>query len=62
MQFYARFQDEVVAEPASDRRARRARPRAGLAPPSAKIFDEALVDAHERLVAEPATSRPRSAS
>ena len=30
MQFYARFQDEVVAEPADDRRARRARPRAGL--------------------------------
>ena len=31
MQFYARFQDEVVADPARDRRPRRARPRAGLA-------------------------------
>ena len=31
MQFYARFQDEVVADPGDDRRARRARPRAALA-------------------------------
>ena len=31
MQFYARFQDEVVADPARDRRARRARARAALA-------------------------------
>ena len=30
MQFYARFQDEVVADAGGDRRARRARPRAGL--------------------------------
>ena len=52
MQFYARFQDEVIADPADDRRPRRASPRA-LAPFS-EIFDEALVHAHERLVAEPA--------
>ena len=31
MQFYARFQDEVVADPGGDRRARGARPRAALA-------------------------------
>ena len=31
MQFYARFQDEVIADPAGDRRPRRARPRAALA-------------------------------
>ena len=52
MQFYARFQDEVVAAPATDRRARRARARAGLAA-FRQIFDEALVEAHERLVAAP---------
>ena len=36
MQFYARFQDEVVADPADDRRARRARPARGLARRSAR--------------------------
>ena len=53
MQFYARFQDEVVADAGRDRRARRARARAGLATRSAQIFDDALVEAHEQLVAAP---------
>ena len=57
MQFYARFQDEVVAEPRRDRRPRR-RARASRSPPrSGTIFDVALVDAHDQLVADPA--RPR---
>src|SRR5215208_7759385 len=52
MQFYARFQDEVVADPQAigvhvDRS------RAQLSPAFSKIFDEALVDAHTRLVAHP---------
>ena len=53
MQFYARFQDEVVAAPATVaehvERARRE-----TSPAFRKIFDEALVEAHERLVAAPA--------
>ena len=61
MQFYARFQDEVIASPepvtAHVERARRRSRR-----PFASIFDEALVEAHEELVAAPGTSRPRSAS
>jgi ribonucleoside-diphosphate reductase beta chain len=53
MQFYARFQDEVLAEPATIR-AHVARSREQLGPSFAVIFDQALVSAHERLVAEPA--------
>jgi len=53
MQFYARYQDEVVADRASIAdhvgRARRA-----LSPAFGTIFDELLVGAHERLTAEPA--------
>jgi ribonucleoside-diphosphate reductase beta chain len=52
MQFYARFQDEVVA----DRQAIGAhveRARAQLSPAFSEIFDKALVQAHERLVANP---------
>ena len=52
MQFYSRFQDEVVAEPATVaehvERARRE-----LSPAFRKIFDQALAQAHEKLVAEP---------
>jgi ribonucleoside-diphosphate reductase beta chain len=52
MQFYARYQDEVVADPATIvehvDRARRV-----LSPAFGTIFDELLVSAHERLTAEP---------
>jgi len=52
MQFYARFQDEVVAQPDTVtghvERARRE-----VTPAFRKIFDEALVQAHERLVTSP---------
>jgi ribonucleoside-diphosphate reductase beta chain len=52
MQFYARYQDEVIADPAAiaDHVAR-ARPLLG--DPFRRIFDEALVDAHARLLADP---------
>jgi ribonucleoside-diphosphate reductase beta chain len=53
MQFYARFQDEVVADPA-EIAAHVARAREQLSPAFRSIFDEALVRAHERLVAAPA--------
>ena len=53
MQFYARFQDEVVAEPATVA-AHVERARREVTPAFRKIFDEALVQAHERLVAAPA--------
>ncbi len=52
MQFYARFQDEVVADPAAIA-AHVARAREGLSPAFHHIFDEVLVEAHERLVAAP---------
>lgn len=53
MQFYARFQNEVVAEPAliADH-VRRAREQ--VSPAFRTIFDDKLVAAHERLVANPA--------
>ncbi len=52
MQFYARFQDEVVADPgAIAEHVKRAREE--LSPAFAKLFDEALVAAHERLAANP---------
>ena len=53
MQFYARYQDEVIAEPATIG-AHVARSREQLGEPFAVIFDQALVSAHERLVANPA--------
>ena len=53
MQFYARFQDEVVASPA-EIAAHVGRAREQLSPAFRKLFDEALVDAHRRLVAAPA--------
>jgi ribonucleoside-diphosphate reductase beta chain len=52
MQFYARFQDEVVADPA-EIGAHVARAREVLSDPFRRIFDEALVGAHERLRADP---------
>ena len=53
MQFYARFQDEVIAEPGTVA-AHVARAREQVTPSFRKIFDEALVQAHEHLVANPA--------
>jgi ribonucleoside-diphosphate reductase beta chain len=52
MQFYARFQDEVVADPAAIGE-HVAQARESLSPAFGTIFDEALVKAHERLVAQP---------
>jgi ribonucleoside-diphosphate reductase beta chain len=52
MQFYARFQNEVIADPAAiGAHVERARQVLGV--PFRKVFDEALVDAHERLRFEP---------
>jgi ribonucleoside-diphosphate reductase beta chain len=53
MQFYARFQDEVVAAPDLIA-AHVQRARANVSEAFRHIFDQALVAAHERLVAEPA--------
>jgi ribonucleoside-diphosphate reductase beta chain len=52
MQFYARFQNEVVADPAtiSDHVARA---RELLGEPFRRIFDDALVGAHDRLRTDP---------
>jgi ribonucleoside-diphosphate reductase beta chain len=52
MQFYARFQDEVVAEPATVG-AHVDRAREQVSDAFRAIFDIALVEAHERLVASP---------
>ena len=52
MQFYARFQDEVIADPAAIG-AHVARAREVLREPFKRIFDEALVEAHERLRLDP---------
>jgi ribonucleoside-diphosphate reductase beta chain len=52
MQFYARFQDKVVADPATIA-AHVERAREQISPAFRAIFDVALVDAHERLVANP---------
>ncbi len=52
MQFYARFQDEVVAEPAAVA-AHVERAREQISPAFRAIFDTALVEAHEQLVANP---------
>jgi ribonucleoside-diphosphate reductase beta chain len=53
MQFYARFQDEVIADPGTIG-AHVARSREVLGEPFRQIFDEALVQAHDRLLADPA--------
>src|SRR5258708_4699164 len=52
MQFYARFQSEAVADPATIG-AHVARSRAVLEAPFKLLFDEALVQAHARLCREP---------
>ena len=52
MQFYARFQDEVVADPAAIG-AHVERAREQISPAFRAIFDVALVEAHQRLVADP---------
>jgi ribonucleoside-diphosphate reductase beta chain len=52
MQFYARFQDEVVSEPALIA-AHVQRARAHVSPAFRTIFDDKLLAAHERLVANP---------
>jgi ribonucleoside-diphosphate reductase beta chain len=52
MQFYARFQDEAIADPQAIG-AHVARAREQLSPAFAAVFDQALVRAHERLVANP---------
>ena len=52
MQFYARFQNEVIADPATIA-AHVERAREVLSDPFRRIFDEALVDAHERLRLDP---------
>jgi len=53
MQFYARYQDEVVAEPATVA-AHVARARGSVSEGFRRLFDVALVEYHERLVAAPA--------
>jgi ribonucleoside-diphosphate reductase beta chain len=55
MQFYARFQDEVVADPETIA-AHVERAREQISPAFRAIFDEALVEAHVRLVANPGDS------
>ena len=52
MQFYARFQNEVIAEPAVIA-AHVARSRQQLGDSFGVIFDQALVSAHDRLAADP---------
>jgi len=52
MQFYARFRDEVVAEPQTIA-AHVSRSREELGDSFEVIFDQALVQAHERLAANP---------
>jgi ribonucleoside-diphosphate reductase beta chain len=52
MQFYARFQNEVIADPASIA-AHVARSREVLSEPFTHIFDGALVKAHDRLRLDP---------
>ncbi|MGB7685602.1 MAG: ribonucleotide-diphosphate reductase subunit beta [Solirubrobacterales bacterium] len=52
MQFYARFQDEVVADAAAIG-AHVERAREQISPAFRAIFDVALVEAHEQLVANP---------
>jgi ribonucleoside-diphosphate reductase beta chain len=54
MQFYARFQDEVVAAPAAIAQ-HVARSREVLEAPFKLLFDDALVKAHTRLCREPSS-------
>jgi ribonucleoside-diphosphate reductase beta chain len=52
MQFYARFQDEVIADPDTIGE-HVARAREHLSPAFSKVFDQALVEAHDRLLHNP---------
>ena len=52
MQFYARFQSEVIADPAAIA-IHVGRAREVLGAPFSKVFDAALVEAHDRLRREP---------
>jgi ribonucleoside-diphosphate reductase beta chain len=52
MQFYARFQDEVIADPAAIA-AHVARAREVLGDAFEQVFDQALVNAHDRLRLDP---------
>jgi ribonucleoside-diphosphate reductase beta chain len=52
MQFYARFQDEVIADPAAIA-AHVSRSREVLGEAFETIFDQALVQAHDRLLRDP---------
>ena len=54
MQFYARFQDEVVAAPEAIA-SHVERARANVSDAFRHIFDEELVDAHQELTAQPAS-------
>ncbi|MGZ5312982.1 MAG: ribonucleotide-diphosphate reductase subunit beta [Solirubrobacterales bacterium] len=58
MQFYARFQDKVIADPAAIG-AHVARAREVLGEPFKRVFDEALVQAHERLRLDPGDRRTK---
>ena len=58
MQFYARFQNEVVADPAAIAE-HVSRARKVLGDPFRKVFDEALVDAHDRLRRDPANRKAK---
>jgi ribonucleoside-diphosphate reductase beta chain len=60
MQFYARFRDEVVADPQAIG-AHVERARALLSPAFGEIFDRALVQAHERLLAAPGDAEAKVA-
>jgi ribonucleoside-diphosphate reductase beta chain len=52
MQFYARFQDEVIADPGAIAE-HVARARGQLSPAFEQVFDVALVKAHDRLLQHP---------
>jgi ribonucleoside-diphosphate reductase beta chain len=58
MQFYARFQNEVIADPAAIG-AHVERAREVLGPPFRKVFDEALVAAHDRLRRAPSDRKAK---
>jgi ribonucleoside-diphosphate reductase beta chain len=58
MQFYARFQDEVVADPAAIA-AHVERAREQISPAFRAIFDTALVEAHEQLLAAPSDAQAK---
>ena len=60
MQFYARFRDEVIAEPELIA-AHVERAREHVSPAFEQLFDVALVEAHERLVAEPGSQAAKVA-